>query len=717
MNGDGTRVPGSVQCPKQFSMSDTNTCRECGGAVPRDAPFGSCPICLLELGVGPRPELPSKTVPSRFGDYELLETIGRGGMGVVYKARQLSLNRMIALKMLTPHSAAFSTVAERLRLEAEAAGSLQHPNIVGIHEVGEHEGHPFFTMEFVEGAGMDKFIEPAGYRFPRFHRRDGDQTREPQASAVRTLITIARAVDYAHKHGVLHRDLKPANVVIDAAGEPHLTDFGLAKILGRERERETESGSILGTPAYMAPEQASGGTKRVSTAADIYSLGAVFYEMLTGHPPFRGDTPLETLRRVTEVEPASPTTLNSSVDADLATICLKCLEKDPQRRYATALELAEDLERWLRREPIEARPLGSAGRFWRWCRREPRLAGMASGLIILLTLTTLLALTLYYRERDRLAVAREEEVRKTAVMFARLAKEANRPEQTGMQVTAEELAVMAKRRLTIEGNERPVVLGVHLPRQTVEPLQVLQRFARFVNCLQTNQVFQADVPLLFELHIYTTYSNAMAGLSRGETDLMLMSPASYVRFRRADKEIHPVAHFTSSGQRTTRTAIFSRPESGIRQLSELRGKSLVFASLDLPLVEDAVKAELWTAGLRARDFSRIEILPRGAVVSAVRAGQFDVGVASLNELIRFTNAGVRLQIIHELATPGYLWVSTRKLEPATMQTIRERLLAIRDTEVLAALDETLTGFAPASARDFDEVERSFESARQFEATE
>jgi ABC-type phosphate/phosphonate transport system substrate-binding protein len=646
-----------------------------------------------------------------------LETIGRGGMGVVYKARQLSLNRKIALKMLTPHSAAFPKVAARLRLEAEAAGSLHHPNIVTIHEVGEEDGHPFFTMEFVDGTGMDKLIEKTGYRFPRSERRVQEQEREPQASVVRTLIAIARAVDYAHKHGVLHRDLKPANVVIDAMGEPHLTDFGLAKILGRECTRETDSGSVLGTPAYMAPEQAAGGTKRVSTAADIYSLGAVFYEMLTGQPPFRGETPLETLRQVTEVEPRSPATLNGAVDADLATICLKCLEKNPERRYSTALDMAEELERWLRHEPIQARRVGNTGRFWRWCRREPRLAAMTVGLIVLLSATTLLALKLYYKEVERLAVTIQEKARAKHILRGRVDRDANLPGRTGVRVSASELAELTERPLTIEGNERDVVLGVHLPRYAVGALQVLQRFTLLVNCLQTNVAFQAEAPLLFHLYIYTDYSNAMAGLSMGEADLMLLSSVSYVRRKRLDKEIYPVVHFVSSGRRTVRTVLFTRPESGIRRLADLKGKSLVFAALDLPTVEDCVKSALWSAGLRAQDFRRVELLPRAALISAVRAGRFDAGVTGLNEVAQLMNAGARLQIIHEVAAPGYVWVSSGKLSPATVAAIQKRLISTRDPEVLAALDEVFTGFEPASADDFRDVEQTLEGASLFDGKE
>ena len=699
-------------------MPDTKQCRECGAPVPRDAPFGNCPGCLVELGFGPPPEMVPQTTSAQFDDYELLERIGRGGMGVVYKARQKSLNRLIALKMLTPHSAAFPRVAERLRLEAETAASLHHPNIVTIHDVGEKDGHPFFTMELIEGEGMDKFIEQTGYRFPGFHHAEQTQARGPQACVVRTLRTIARAVDYAHKHGVLHRDLKPANVVMDAAGEPHLTDFGLAKILGQDRARSTESGSVLGTPAYMSPEQAAGGSKRVSTAADIYSLGAVFYEMLTGHPPFRADTPLETLRRVTEEQPASPTTLNATVEADLATICLKCLEKDPERRYSTALALAEDLERWLRHEPIEARPVGNMERFWSWCRREPRLAGMGAGLILLLTATTILGLTLYVRIGKELAVSEGNIYRNMGALSRRINDVDGSDGRNGVRVYAHELALVAQRPFLVEGNERDVRLGVHLPGQVSEPMKILQRFNPLANCLQTNLAFRADIPLLFELQMYTSYSNATAGLSMDEADLMLVSPASYVRHRSLNKDIYPLAHFASSGQRAVGIALFTHPQSGIHQLSDLKGKSLVFASHELPLFEDPIKSALWTAGLHQRDFSRIEDLPRGLAISEILAERFDAGVATLKEFVRLTNAGFQLHLIQKVSAPGYLWVTTGKspkLSPATVQAIQDRLLAIRDLDVLNSLDESLTGFVRASTNDFDEVEKSIERARLFDA--
>jgi serine/threonine protein kinase/Tfp pilus assembly protein PilF len=293
-----------------------------------------------------------------FGDYELLEEIGRGGQGVVYRARQKSLNRTVALKVIglgqwssTPH-------LKRFRRDAEAAASLEHPQIVPIYEVGERDGSCYFSMKFVEGGQLDEVVK-----------------REPMSArrAAELLVKIARTVHFAHEHGILHRDIKPGNILLDRHGEPHLTDFGLARLIEQE-STVTNSFDVLGTPSYMSPEQAAGRAKELTAAADVYSLGAVFYQMLTGEPPFAGGTTYETIRMVLESEPRNPQVRNPQVDVDLATICLKCLEKDPQRRYATALALAEDLERWLRHEPIRARRTGLLIRGRKWLQRNPTTA-------------------------------------------------------------------------------------------------------------------------------------------------------------------------------------------------------------------------------------------------------------------------------------------------------------------------------------------------------
>jgi WD40 repeat protein len=319
------------------------------------------------------PESPDPNLPRvrYFGDYELLEVIARGGMGVVYKARQVSLNRLVALKMILKGELAAPRDVARFRAEAEAAANLDHPHIVPIYEVGEHDGQQYYAMRFIEGTAL---------------------TRRPRADARKEaglVATVARAVYHAHQHGVLHRDLKPSNILVDPAGVPYVADFGLAKRVDADHSL-TEPGAVVGTPRYMAPEQAAA-RKDLTVAADVYSLGVVLYERLTGQTPFGGETPLEVLRQVREAEPPRPSAIIPGLNRDLETICLKCLEKDPANRYGSAAALAEDLERWRRGEPITARPVGKVERAWRWCRRNPAVASLTAAVALALAAGTAVA--------------------------------------------------------------------------------------------------------------------------------------------------------------------------------------------------------------------------------------------------------------------------------------------------------------------------------------
>ncbi|HJT77999.1 MAG TPA: protein kinase, partial [Gemmataceae bacterium] len=298
-------------------------------------------------------------VPRAVAGYEILGVLGRGAFGVVYKARQPGLKRLVALKMILAGGHADAQELARFRSEAEVVARLQHPHIVQVYEVGDDGGRPFFSLEFVDGTNLREKI--AG-------------TPQPPREAAALVQTLAGAMAYAHEHGVVHRDLKPANVLLTRDGTAKISDFGLARRLD-EDSGQTRTGSAVGTPSYMAPEQAEGRSREAGPLADVYSLGATLYELLTGRAPFRGASILETLEQVRAREPVAPSQLQPALPRDLETVCLKCLHKDPARRYAGAAELAEDLRRFLAGEPIKARPVSRAERAWRWCRRNPWVAG------------------------------------------------------------------------------------------------------------------------------------------------------------------------------------------------------------------------------------------------------------------------------------------------------------------------------------------------------
>ncbi|MBK8000471.1 MAG: protein kinase [Verrucomicrobia bacterium] len=349
-------------------MNTARHCARCGAALAAASLGERCPRCVLQFaldpsaagdGVAPAPE---RVRVHCFGDYELLGEIARGGMGVVYKARQVSLNRTVAVKMLLAGPFSSEDYVKRFRSEAESAANLQHPNIVAIHEVGEHDGQQYFSMEYIEGQDLAQLV------------RDQPLPARRAAGIVRT---IALAVHYAHQRGVIHRDLKPSNVLLAPDGQPRITDFGLAKRLTRDTttsvvaEPLTITGQVLGTPGFMPPEQASGRRVTAAPTVDVYSLGAILYFLLTARAPFATDSLEATLRQVLESEPVSPRLLNSEAPRDLETICLKCLEKDPRNRFASAQELATELDRFLAGQPIRSRPVSSVEKVWRWGRRHP----------------------------------------------------------------------------------------------------------------------------------------------------------------------------------------------------------------------------------------------------------------------------------------------------------------------------------------------------------
>jgi tRNA A-37 threonylcarbamoyl transferase component Bud32 len=390
-------------------MAKALLCSQCGKTVPADAPQGLCPACVMRAGfdgdvaerrtkspVAPStqeavtlpPEKPAaageETVAPPEGGfgtepalsasgatgadipgYEILGELGRGGMGVVYKARHKKLGRLVALKMILTRSHAGEAELARFRTEAEAIARVKHANIIQIYEIGEHEGRPYFSLEFCAGGSLAQKI---------------DGTPMQPKEAARMVEKLARGMEAAHQEEIIHRDLKPANVLLARDGTPKITDFGLAKKL--DAAGQTQTGAVMGTPSYMAPEQASGKAKQLGPPADIHALGAILYELLTGRPPFKAATPLDTIMQVVAEEPVPPSQLQNKTPRDLETICLKCLQKDPRKRYVSAKALAEDLRRYRKGEPILARPVGNIERAVKWVKRRPMVAGLIAAVVL-----------------------------------------------------------------------------------------------------------------------------------------------------------------------------------------------------------------------------------------------------------------------------------------------------------------------------------------------
>ncbi|MFP6658598.1 MAG: serine/threonine-protein kinase, partial [Pirellulales bacterium] len=344
-----------------------------------------------------------QAISKNFGQYELIEVIGKGGMGIVHKARDTKLNRTVALKMILAGRFADTDEVKRFYAEAEAAAKLRHPNIVAVHEFGEAAGQHFFSMDYIEGDSLAELVR-ANALAP--------------AKAAEMAKKIAAAMHHAHSEKILHRDLKPSNVLLDSDDEPMITDFGLAKQVEGQSQL-TMSGTILGTPSYMPPEQASGQLGKVTVVSDVYSIGAILYEMLTGRPPFRAANEIETLKQVLDTEPVSPRMLNPAVPADLETICLKCLQKERAARYATAEELADELGRFLAGEPILARPIGLPSRAWRWCRHNPKIASLAA-LAVLGFATAFAATTIGYVTASRALTRAEQSLNQLRIAIDRL---------------------------------------------------------------------------------------------------------------------------------------------------------------------------------------------------------------------------------------------------------------------------------------------------------
>jgi ABC-type phosphate/phosphonate transport system substrate-binding protein/tRNA A-37 threonylcarbamoyl transferase component Bud32 len=724
-------------------MAAIQPCVRCGAEAGRGALLGLCQKCLLEDARQPPAGGSSPAGPDRrFGDYELGAQLGRGGMGVVYQAVQLSLRRPVALKMILDSQISSPLARRRFHIEAEAVAKLDHPHIVPIYEVGEHEGQPFFSMKLIAGESLRQRITTGALCLkPRADSATRTEVRLRAVAVVRFVAAVARAVHHAHQHGVLHRDLKPGNILVDGDGQPHLTDFGLAKLLepdgdGRPPESLTESGAVLGTPNYMSPEQADG--QRLTAESDTYSLGAVFYEMLTGAPPFVAGTVRETLRLIVEQPPRRPSARNARIDKDLDTICLKCLEKHPAARYPSTAALADDLERWLRQEPIRARAAGVPLRVGRWVRRN-RL-GTALILCLFLGLTGALGLlNLAARRQARLDLIRSNNLHEFNQEIETLWQESGKP---FVHIRSARLAEMAGSRL-----RAPSPGTVSLTLATVinlDPYGQAQQHAPVLALLEERMEELLGHPVLFDLRLYK-YSRAgtQAPVTLGEVDFQRLGPLRYVQARQTLSELQLLVRETQDKQ----GVVFARKDAGVSNVAQVAGRRVAFADTN-STISFLTKVHLARAGVTASDLSRIghldvsasratvalasnsqaarndnndpDVYPHREVLRRVLANEYDVGESARHhfELHKHRSAG--LVELLAFPVPPDVIVARAGLDPRLVEAFRHSLSSLRskrERTLLGRLKPGLEGYQPANDADFDELRsmltnefRRFESA-------
>ena len=718
----------------------TSKCPTCGGEIPQDVSFRQCPRCLLDLGLafaavpdGGLAEIAaSNGKPAiTLDDYEILERIGRGGMGVVYKARQVSLNRIVALKMVRMGELASPADLARFRREAEAAARLDHPNIVPIYEVGEREANPFLVMRFIHGLSlaerMHEFAAPAskGKRAAQ-----GAVDRAVQSRIARILSVVARAVHYAHERGVLHRDLKSSNILLDEADNPYLTDFGIAKLADQESAL-TQTAELVGTPSYMSPEQAAG--KRVGRETDIYSLGAILYELLTGRPPFQGQRPVETLRQVIEQEPTHPVTLNDTADRELAIICLKCLDKDPARRYATALALAEDLERWQRREPILARRAGPILRLRRWTTRNPVLALLIAGLALGMTVATILLLQ-----------TRKEQQRKS-IALAILRTESARQLQEIWDSLRPYFAIRSETLAAMSGHE-PATLQAGEKRFTFafvaqgNPLDRLLGAAPLLEHVEQRISDLAQSPARMDLRLYKRQAEALAGLVDGEVDFMQMNAREYLRAKSLDPGLQPLVRGIPSssvtGNSNETAIILTRKSTGIKTLSDLRGKSFLFGRENSALTF-WTKVHLAEAGITAGDLAKRRYLDSGVEltadnrslvapdignpysdmtpVEAVVSGTYDAAVVGESRFVQVAKEE-NLIALKRFNDSGYVLAGRGNLPASTLDGVRQAMTNLVDPQMLQTFMGSPRCFVPCADSDFDPMRARLSAEAKFDGT-
>jgi serine/threonine protein kinase len=609
----------------------------------------------------------------RFGDYVLGRQLGSGGMGVVYEAHQTSLNRKVALKFIRDSQVASPALLRRFAIEAEATARLHHPGIVGIHEVGEVEGHPYFSMDLVDGDNLRAVMSRGRFVLKQ---TDGTKTngRSRQVEIARLMAKTARAVHHAHERGVLHRDLKPGNILVDRQDEPHLTDFGLAKILRETADQPehlnlTPRTEAAGTAAYMSPEQAL--SEETTSASDIYGLGAVLYELLTGQPPFKAATMYETLKQVQEQAPRRPRLLNPLVHCDLETICLKCLEKNPSHRYASAEALAEDLENWIHHRPIKARSPGPLVRTRQWIQRNPVGAALIGTLIVgLIVSLALLGKLREQKQREHFArnAIWNEKVDRIRAEW----KDTNHTH--AVKISANDLATLAGREPTSGKGARRLNFGSRIIGNPITVATVV--YARLLGHVQEVMGRELHQVVELDLKAFKPTDTEFDPLLRKEVDFMVMDATSYVLARQRDSGIVPIARLRAD----PRGAVIAGTNSGIWNLADLRLRKVVIPAAATQL-SIAAKACLWDAGVLRKDLVLSVAQAEGAAsrrdssrvaIIEILTNQSDAGVAPLH---RYEGDGyMGLRLIHSFRMTPQVIVARPGLDELLVESFKRAMI-------------------------------------------
>jgi serine/threonine protein kinase/ABC-type phosphate/phosphonate transport system substrate-binding protein len=707
------------------SPYDSRTCCGCGVKINGDSVIAHCLRCLMELGLEEH-EMEPRFQPRRFGDYELLEQLGRGGMGVVYRARQVSLNRTVALKMLLDSQHDSPIAIRRFQIEAEAAARLSHPHIVPIHEIGDEGGQCFFSMQLVDGTNLAQLMARQRNQ-TQLTNQTKSGIRQTHRSIAQLVSTIARAVHYAHSHGVLHRDLKPANILVDASGKPHLTDFGLAKLADTE-DRLSMTGAALGTPSYMAPEQAGGG--RVSASTDVYSLGVILFEFLVGRLPFTAPTPMELLQKITTQDAPKLTALDKSIDLDLETVCLKCLEKDPRRRYASAELLAEDLERWLRGEPIMARPAGPAVRTIRWIRRNPVVTGLIASLFLGLIASLYLVKTrLDLNTSDtklRLAEGaaenahyREIEATKHTWNLLGVHEFWTDPEDRGLVIPSEFRAWVAdiSKSAPITPKVERYQIGMLLEEKDAQASII--SYAHLLNYLERALSNEATTVRL-DIRVYKKKESGINALENGDVDFLKIGGMSFVSASAAHPGINVLV-----GQHPVKTGvIFVSKGSGIDTLADLNGRTIAvgdsYSTLALWAIYRLTQAGVSPTYSRTLRPAKPSTDPKAGKsasknvndgpIHAVLSHGADAGVIN-KKLFNEANSD-DLVILDTYPSSPVLWLAGSKPPPAFATKLAEAMVNLGDKSMFEKLSDKVESYKRVSEEDVMLLRAAVESVKR-----